>query len=83
MRAAWAQERWEARPPAVREVNALGCGDAMVAGIVTAALEGAEPREALAWGVACGAANAAVWDPGAITRAEVLALLPSVEIRRV
>jgi fructose-1-phosphate kinase PfkB-like protein len=54
----------------------------MVAGIVAAVLKGAAPRDALAWGVACGAANAQVWDPGAITRVEALALLPAVKIRR-
>lgn len=83
MRARWGEARWEARPPAVPEVNALGSGDAMVAGIVAAVLQGAGPEEALRWGVACGAANAAVWGPGAITRAAVAALLPAVEIERV
>jgi fructose-1-phosphate kinase PfkB-like protein len=65
----------------VTEVNALGSGDAMVAGILHAILRGGAPEEALAWGVACGAANAAVWDPGGIRRQEVEALLPSVVVR--
>lgn len=80
--ALWGAEWWEAEPPAVTEVNALGSGDAMVAGIVHAALGGAKPGKALALGVACGAANAAVWDPGGVTREAVEALLPLVRLRR-
>jgi 1-phosphofructokinase family hexose kinase len=80
VRAHWGDERWEARPPAVAEVNALGSGDSMVAGIAYAWRRGLTPCEALAWGVACGAANAAVWDPGGFTRAAVEAMLPLVEI---
>jgi tagatose 6-phosphate kinase len=83
VRALWGAERWEATPPPVEEVNALGSGDAMVAGIVAATLAGAAPGEALALGVACGAANAAVWDPGGIDRAAVDALRPAVTMRRV
>jgi fructose-1-phosphate kinase PfkB-like protein len=80
VRALWGEDRWEARPPAVREVNALGSGDSLVAGIAHAWRLGLGPRESLAWGVACGAANAAVWDPGGFTRAAAEALLPGVEI---
>jgi tagatose 6-phosphate kinase len=79
-RALWGGDRWDARPPAVKEVNALGSGDSLVAGIAHAWRRGSGPREALAWGIACGAANAAVWDPGGITRAAAEALLPLVEI---
>jgi 1-phosphofructokinase family hexose kinase len=83
MRASWGSERWEASAPRVSLVNNLGSGDAMVAGIVAATLAGLGAKDALAWGVACGAANAGVWDPGGITRAAVEALLPAVEMRRV
>jgi fructose-1-phosphate kinase PfkB-like protein len=79
-RAHWGDERWEARPPTVVEVNALGSGDSMVAGIAHAWRRGLTPREALVWGMACGAANAAVWDPGGFTPAAVEKLLPRVEI---
>jgi 1-phosphofructokinase family hexose kinase len=79
-RAQWGDERWEVTPPAVSEVNALGAGDSMVAGIAHAWRRGLSPREALAWGAACGAANTAVWDPGGFTRAAAEALLPQVRI---
>jgi 1-phosphofructokinase family hexose kinase len=81
---AWALvngERYRLMPPFVEEVSDLGAGDSMVAGICWAAAESLSERECLAWGAACGAANAQVWDPGALERDQVLRLLPRVEIR--
>jgi tagatose 6-phosphate kinase len=79
-RVEWSGRRWEATPPAVATVNSLGSGDSLVAGIAWAWRHGATPREALAWGVACGAANAAVWDPGGFTHEEAEGLLPAVRL---
>lgn len=76
-------ERYRIRAPRVEEVNDLGSGDSFVAGACWAASQGYNARECLVWGTACGAANAAVWDPGGITRIEVERLLPQVEIRLV
>lgn len=76
-------ERYRILAPRITEVSDLGGGDSMVAGICWAAEQGWAPRECLAWGAACGAANAQVWDPGAITREAVERLLPQVEIRLV
>lgn len=76
-------ERYRVFPPRVEEVSDLGAGDSMVAGICWAAEQGWSLRECLAWGAACGAANAQVWDPGAITREAVERLLPQVELRLV
>lgn len=76
-------ERYRLIPPRVPEVNDLGGGDSMMAGICWAAAQGYGIRECLAWGTACGAANAAVWDPGGISRREVERLLPEVEVRLV
>ncbi|MCC2672450.1 MAG: phosphofructokinase [Armatimonadetes bacterium] len=73
-------ERFRIKSPQVVELNDLGGGDSMVAGICWAAAEGYGLREILAWGAACGAANAEVWDPGGIVRARVEELLPIVEI---
>ena len=69
-------------PPSVPVVNELGAGDATVAGVVSALVAGASVEEALFWAVACGAANVAVWDPGAITREVVQELLPGVTMVR-
>jgi 1-phosphofructokinase family hexose kinase len=74
-------ERYRIIAPRVVEVNDLGGGDSMVAGICWATAEGYNVRESLAWGAACGAANAEVWDPGGIERARVEVLLANVEIR--
>jgi tagatose 6-phosphate kinase len=74
-------ERYRILAPAAAEVNDLGCGDSMVAGICWAAARGYGMRDSLAWGTACGAANASVWDPGRINCVEVERLLPQVEIR--
>lgn len=76
-------ERYRVLPSQVTEVSDLGGGDSMVAGLCWAAEQGWGPRESLAWGAACGAANAQVWDPGAITREAVERLLPEVEVRLV
>lgn len=73
-------ERYRVFPPPVLEVSDLGGGDSMVAGLCWAAAQGLGLRECLAWGAACGAANAAVWNPGAITREAVLRLLPQVRV---
>jgi 1-phosphofructokinase family hexose kinase len=81
--ASWDGEEWEALPPHVELVNALGSGDSLVAGVVAAVRQGLPPPEALRWGVACGAANAAVWDPGGIRREAVARLAPLVTVRRV
>ena len=76
-------ERYRILAPRVEEVNDLGGGDSMVAGICWAAAQNLSTRECLAWGAACGAANAIVWDPGGIRRADVERLLAEVEIRLV
>ena len=44
--------------PRVRVHSTVGCGDAMVAGMVTAAIRGGSPREMLELGVICGSATA-------------------------
>ncbi len=78
--AAWEGQEWEVRPPGVAVVNTLGSGDSLLAGVLTAVRRGLPPAEALRWGVACGAANAAVWVSGGIDRAAVERLLPLVEV---
>jgi 1-phosphofructokinase family hexose kinase len=77
-----AGRRWQIHPPAVVEVNDLGGGDSMVAGICWAAAVGYSTEDCLRWGAACGAANAAVWDPGGFTRADAERLLPQVRLEK-
>jgi tagatose 6-phosphate kinase len=80
--ASWEGDEWEVLAPKVTTVNALGCGDSLLAGVLTAVRRGLSPPEALRWGVACGAANAAVWDPGGICLTDVERLLPAVQLHR-
>ena len=75
-------QRYIIESPAVEEVNDLGGGDSMVAGMGYAAAKGWGVEEILRWGTACGAANAAVWDPGGISREAVETLLPRVRIQK-
>jgi fructose-1-phosphate kinase PfkB-like protein len=83
LRSRWDRRRYTAVPPLVREVNALGCGDSLVAGIALARLRGDPPAECLRHGVACAAANAGVWDPGGIETETVAKLMPRVNVREV
>jgi 1-phosphofructokinase len=69
---------WLARPPAIAAVSAVGSGDAMLAGVVAALAEQAEPNqwssglaEALRLGVACGTANTLVVGAGILRLEDV------------
>lgn len=53
-------------PPQVRVVNPIGSGDSLLAGLVDGWLKGLDPVPLLKRAIACGAANASVWDAGAI-----------------
>lgn len=72
--------RYRIEPPRVTEVSDLGSGDAMVAGILWSTARGYNTEQCLAWGAACGAANAEVWDPCGFSRDAVERLLPDVKI---
>ncbi|MDZ7800890.1 MAG: 1-phosphofructokinase family hexose kinase [Trueperaceae bacterium] len=53
-----AEGAWLAVPPRVEVDSALGAGDALLAGVLVARADGADPAEALRLGVACGTATA-------------------------
>jgi 1-phosphofructokinase family hexose kinase len=74
-------ERWIARPPEVRALNPVGCGDALAAGIAVGLLRGLSFPEALRLGTAAGAASAATWFPASARREEVEGLLEGVGVR--
>lgn len=57
---------WEVRPPALRAVNAVGCGDSMCAGLVTAWRKGEAPPADLEFGVAVASANVLTPEPGIV-----------------
>lgn len=69
-----------ATPPQIEAKNPIGSGDSMLAGLVDARLRGLDPESALRRAVACAAANASVWDAGAIDPELVARLEPEIEI---
>jgi 1-phosphofructokinase family hexose kinase len=72
---------WSARPPRVKAISTVGCGDATLAGFAFAALEGLTGEEALRLAVACGAANCLAEFEGRISADDVRAIIPQVEVR--
>lgn len=71
-----------AQPPQIKEINAVGSGDALVAGFAIG-LERGEDLEAMTRrGIAAGAANAMCWDIGHFDTAEVERLAEQVKISR-
>lgn len=71
---------WRTRPPQVEEVNPVGSGDSMVAGLAVGLVRGYPTEDVIRLGMAAGAANAAMWDAASCRREDVESLLPGVEI---
>ncbi|MCS7248629.1 MAG: 1-phosphofructokinase family hexose kinase [Anaerolineales bacterium] len=61
-------------------IAVMGCGDALLAGMAYALLNGLRLPEIVRWGVACGAANTQVVGAGFINRTEVEQLLSRVQL---
>jgi 1-phosphofructokinase/tagatose 6-phosphate kinase len=74
------RRRYEARIGPLEPVTTVGSGDCFLAGYVAARYEGANPRDCLIFGVACGAESTQHFGAGTLDRREVERLLPSVEI---
>ena len=75
------KNRFHAVPPAIREVNPVGSGDALVAGFAIGLLEGMTLEAMATLGVAAGAANAMNWDIGHFSAGQVEQLAGKVQIR--
>ena len=67
-----------ARPPSIRSVNTVGCGDAMLAGFIDAWLAGSEPAAVLRQAVAFGSAAALQPVAGVIEQDDVERLLAGI-----
>jgi len=59
-------QQYVAEPPEIDVVNPIGSGDSFLAGLVDGWLAGREPEPLIRRAMACAAANACVWDSGAI-----------------
>lgn len=73
-------EVWRISPPSILEINAVGSGDALVAGFITGIMQGISGVEAVRLGVACGASNASRFEPGIGGAAEIDHLSSQVRI---
>ncbi|HRE29120.1 MAG TPA: PfkB family carbohydrate kinase, partial [Anaerolineales bacterium] len=51
---------WQAQSPRIQEKNPIGAGDSMVGGMVWSLSQGHALKDALGWGIASGAATAAL-----------------------
>src|SRR5207237_152851 len=69
--------RYRVTPPAIVAVNPIGSGDCLLACLVDAWLAARDLEAILRRGIAGAAANALVWDAGAIDPAEVERLEPA------
>jgi fructose-1-phosphate kinase PfkB-like protein len=73
---------WKFEPPEVGAVNATGSGDTMIAATLARLLDDAPFEEAVRFGVAAGAANAARWEVAAVPEADIQHLLPGVKVSK-
>jgi 1-phosphofructokinase family hexose kinase len=73
-------QAWIAGSPAIEERNPIGAGDSMVGGLVWGLHQELGLKEALRWGVACGAATASLSGTSVGTRRLVAELVERVEL---
>ncbi len=66
------KKNWMVKPPAVKIFNAVGCGDALVAGFLYAESRGYEFSQRLCCAVAAGTAHALRRVPGVVLKIEFL-----------
>jgi len=71
------------QPPKTPAVNAVGSGDAFVAGFLVGTADELPANQAARLGAACGAANAGRFEQGIGSRGEVEAVLGRVRMERV
>jgi 1-phosphofructokinase family hexose kinase len=74
---------WFARPPRLRPISTVGCGDATVAGFALAIAKGMSGEAAIKLASACGAANCLAEAPGRISSKDVKLLMPRVNVHRI
>jgi 1-phosphofructokinase family hexose kinase len=80
---AYGEQLWKAKAPRIGEVNAVGSGDAFVAGFLSATERGLDAVAAVRLAVACGASNAMHLEPWIGPGDEIEALLSQVEVSEV
>ncbi len=73
---------WRARPPRLKAISTVGCGDATLAGFAYASLQGWSGERALRLAAACGAANCLAEFEGRISESDVQSLIPQIDVER-
>ncbi len=68
---------WE--PPSIEEVNPIGSGDAMTAGLIDAFSLDEEPEDAFRWAMACAVCNVQRWVACDFYRDDVEAMVDRIE----
>ncbi|WP_019532807.1 1-phosphofructokinase family hexose kinase [Paenibacillus ginsengihumi] len=71
---------YRVKPPPLQAVNAVGSGDAFVAGLAAAWVRGLPPQESLRHAAAAGGANALHPQAGFVRREDVDALLQQIDV---
>ncbi|MBL8164668.1 MAG: 1-phosphofructokinase family hexose kinase [Anaerolineae bacterium] len=71
---------WYAAPPHLEVISAVGSGDSFLAGMVNAFENGSSPADALAQGVAAGAANALTVGGGQFALADYRRILGQIHV---
>jgi 6-phosphofructokinase 2 len=66
-----ADNSWHCAAPRVHKQSTVGCGDALVAGLIAELRKGASPQQMLRFGVICGSATASKPGTGLFMRDEV------------
>jgi len=72
---------WRVTPPALREVNPVGCGDCYLAGLAHGSLKAWSIQERLRFAAAAGSANAQRPDVAMISPSEIDQLMDQVEVK--
>jgi 1-phosphofructokinase family hexose kinase len=73
---------WRASAPRVRVSSTVGSGDSLLAGLAVERMRGRRLDEALAFGIACGSANAMSRHPARFEWSTALELMRHVKLRK-
>jgi 1-phosphofructokinase family hexose kinase len=74
---------WFAKPPKLKPISTVGCGDATLGGFAYAAQMGMSEEATVRLAAACGAANCVADLAGQISEVNVKRFLPQIEVRRI
>jgi 1-phosphofructokinase family hexose kinase len=74
---------WIAKPPKLKPISTVGCGDATMAGIAYSALSDMDAEDAVRLAAACGAAMCVTELGAQISEKDVQSMLSRIEVRSV